>query len=65
MTTAATPHAVFLGRAFFIDPKRELVIVTNANWAGGARDPKATEAREAFYREVQGLLDGDVAVSKF
>jgi CubicO group peptidase (beta-lactamase class C family) len=26
------------GQGIFIDPKRKLVIVSNANWAGGARD---------------------------
>ena len=41
------------GQGIFIDPKRQLVIVTNADWGGGARDPKAMPAREAFYRAVQ------------
>ena len=36
------------GQGIFIDPKRQLVIVTNADWGGGARDPKAMPAREAF-----------------
>jgi CubicO group peptidase (beta-lactamase class C family) len=45
------------GQGIFIDPQRQLVIVSNANWAGGARDPQATEAREIFYREVQKALD--------
>lgn len=45
------------GQGIFIDPKRKLVIVSNANWAGGARDPVATEARENFYREVQKAID--------
>lgn len=49
------------GQGIFIDPKRKLVIVSNANWAGGARDPKATEAREAFYREVQKAIDAEGA----
>ena len=45
------------GQGIFIDPQRQLVIVSNANWAGGARDPQATEARENFYREVQKAMD--------
>ncbi|MEG2050579.1 MAG: serine hydrolase, partial [Comamonas sp.] len=47
------------GQGIFIDPKRQLVIVSNANWAGGARDPQATAAREAFYREVQQAVDAE------
>ena len=45
------------GQGIFIDPQRKLVIVSNANWAHGARDPQATEARENFYREVQQVID--------
>ena len=30
-----TARGIF-GQAIFIDPKRKLVIVSNANWAGGA-----------------------------
>jgi len=45
------------GQGIFIDPRRQLVIVSNANWSGGARDPKATDAREAFYRAVQQAVD--------
>ena len=51
------------GQGIFIDPKRKLVIASNANWAGGATDPVATEAREAFYRAVQKAVD-DEAVRK-
>ncbi|MBK6294936.1 MAG: serine hydrolase [Rhodoferax sp.] len=47
------------GQGIFIDPKRKLVIVSNANWAGGARDPVAMAAREAFYREVQKSIDDE------
>jgi CubicO group peptidase (beta-lactamase class C family) len=47
------------GQGIFIDPKRKLVIVSNANWAGGARDPVASPAREAFYREVQKAIDDE------
>ena len=52
------------GQGIFIDPKRQLVIVSNANWAGGARDPEATKARENFYREVQQALDAEQAQRK-
>lgn len=45
------------GQGLFIDPARELVIVTNANWAGGAVDPDANAAREAFYQQVQRAVD--------
>ncbi len=52
------------GQGIFIDPKRKLVIVSNANWAGGARDPVATEAREKFYREVQKAIDEEEVPAK-
>lgn len=45
------------GQGIFIDPKRHIVIVSNANWAGGARDPAASGAREAFYMAVQKAID--------
>ena len=47
------------GQGIFIDPKRKLVIVSNANWAGGARDRTATASREAFYRAVQKAVDDE------
>ena len=53
-----TARGIF-GQGIFIDPQRKLVIVSNANWAGGARDPQATEARENFYREVQKAIDDE------
>ena len=49
------------GQGIFIDPKRKLVIVSNANWAGGARDMEASNAREAFYREIQKAVDDEGA----
>ena len=55
-----TARGIF-GQGIFIDPKRKLVIVSNANWAGGARDPVATEAREVFYRAVQKAIDDEGA----
>ncbi|WP_284619171.1 serine hydrolase domain-containing protein [Aquabacterium humicola] len=45
------------GQGLFIDPKRKLVIASNANWAGGARDRTASAAREDFYRAVQRAVD--------
>jgi CubicO group peptidase (beta-lactamase class C family) len=51
------------GQGIFIDPKRKLVIVGNANWGGGARDPVASPAREAFYRAVQQAIDDEAAVA--
>jgi CubicO group peptidase (beta-lactamase class C family) len=49
------------GQAIYIDPQRQLVIAVNANWAGGARDPVATRAREDFVRAVQGAVDAEGA----
>jgi CubicO group peptidase (beta-lactamase class C family) len=49
------------GQGIFIDPKRKLVIASNANWGAGATDPAATAAREAFYRAVQKAIDGEAA----
>jgi len=49
------------GQGIFIDPKRKLVIVSNANWNGGARDPVAGPAREAFYKAVQKAVDEEPA----
>lgn len=52
------------GQGIFIDPRRKLVIVSNTNWAGGARDPGASASREAFYRAVQKAVDDEVAAAK-
>ena len=49
------------GQGIFIDPKRRLVIASNANWGGGARDPVAGPAREAFYKVVQKAVDDEAA----
>jgi CubicO group peptidase (beta-lactamase class C family) len=49
------------GQGIFVDPRRQLVIVTNGNWAGGATDPAASPAREAFYRAVQKAVDDEAA----
>lgn len=53
-----TARGIF-GQGIFIDPRRQLVIVSLGNWAGGARDPEATAAREAFYRAVQQAIDAE------
>ena len=55
-----TARGIF-GQGIFIDPKRRLVIASNANWGGGASDPAAKEAREAFYRAVQETIDAETA----
>ena len=47
------------GQGIFIDPKRKIVITSNANWAGGAQDPTAGDAREAFYKAVQQAIDDE------
>ena len=57
---AFTARGIF-GQGIFIDPKRKLVIVSNADWAGGARDPGASASREAFYQAVQKAVDDEAA----
>jgi CubicO group peptidase (beta-lactamase class C family) len=52
------------GQGIFIDPKRRLVIAANANWGGGASDPVAFEARDAFYRAVQKAVDDEAAAGQ-
>jgi CubicO group peptidase (beta-lactamase class C family) len=49
------------GQGLFIDPKRKLVIASNADWGGGARDRVANPAREAFYKAVQKAIDDEAA----
>jgi CubicO group peptidase (beta-lactamase class C family) len=56
-----TARGIF-GQGIFIDPKRKIVIASNANWAGGATDRVATEARDAFYRAVQKAIDDEAGV---
>ncbi|MBI5259133.1 MAG: serine hydrolase [Burkholderiales bacterium] len=51
------------GQGIFIDPKRKLVIASNANWAGGASHPPTSAAREAFYRAVQKAVDDEAAAA--
>ncbi len=49
------------GQGIFIDPKRKIVIASNADWGAGATDRVASAAREAFYRAVQRAIDDEVA----
>ncbi len=44
------------GQGIFIDPKRHLVIASNANWTRATEGPEG-DAREAFYSKVQALID--------
>ena len=44
------------GQGIFIDPKRQLVIASNANWPRAVAGPQPAQ-REAFYRQVQALSD--------
>ncbi len=57
---AVAARGIF-GQGIFIDPQRQLVIVTNGNWGGGAMDPAASEAREALYTTVQQAVDDEAA----
>ncbi|GMV45169.1 MAG: hypothetical protein AMXMBFR66_05670 [Pseudomonadota bacterium] len=47
------------GQGIFIDPRRKLVIASNADWGGGASDRRAGQSRDAFYRAVQQALDDE------
>ena len=49
------------GQGLFIDPKRQLVIASNANWAKAASDPEAMAARDAFYQAVQKAIDAEAS----
>jgi CubicO group peptidase (beta-lactamase class C family) len=51
------------GQGIFIDPRRNLVIVTNSNWAGGARGAAEIAGREAFYRAVRQAIDDEAAAA--
>ncbi len=46
------------GQGIFIDPKRQLVIATNGNWAK-ATDGNLSTARDTFYRQVQAAIDSE------
>jgi len=51
------------GQGIFFDPKRKVVIVSNASWGGGATDRTASEARETFYRTVLKAVDDEAAAA--
>ena len=44
------------GQGILIDPKRKLVIASNADWTRATKGPEG-EAREAFYEQVKALID--------
>ncbi len=50
------------GQGIFIDPARRLVIATHSNWTRANLGPEPA-AREAFYAQVQALLDAEAAVT--
>ncbi|HUR87511.1 MAG TPA: serine hydrolase [Ramlibacter sp.] len=52
------------GQGIFIDPKRRLVIASNADWGRGATDKTASPAREAFYKAVQKAIDDEAQSSR-
>lgn len=54
---AVAAQGIF-GQGIFIDPKRRLVIASNANWTRATKGPEP-EAREAFYKQVQALIDAE------
>jgi CubicO group peptidase (beta-lactamase class C family) len=54
---AVAAQGIF-GQGIFIDPKRRLVIASNSNWPRADLGPQP-EAREAFYEQIQGLLDAE------
>jgi CubicO group peptidase (beta-lactamase class C family) len=45
------------GQGIFIDPKRKLIIASNANWTRATAGDEG-DKREAFYKLVQGVIDG-------
>ncbi len=52
---AVAAQGIF-GQGIFIDPKRRLVIASNANWTRANAGPEDS-VREVFYRQVQALID--------
>ncbi len=52
---AVAAQGIF-GQGIFIDRKRNLVIPSNADWTRATQGPEP-EAREAFYKQVQALID--------
>ena len=58
---AVAAQGIF-GQGIFIDPARRLVIATHSNWTRANLGPEPA-AREAFYAQVQALLDAEAAVT--
>jgi CubicO group peptidase (beta-lactamase class C family) len=58
-TGAVSAQGIF-GQGIFIDPKRRLVIASNANWPRADQGPQP-DSREVFYRQVQAALDAEAA----
>lgn len=54
---SVTADGIF-GQGIFIDPKRHLVIATNANWSRATAGPESA-AREEFYKTVQAIIDAE------
>jgi CubicO group peptidase (beta-lactamase class C family) len=52
---AVSARGIF-GQGIFIDPKRRLVIATNSDWTRASKGPEPA-GREAFYKQVQALID--------
>ena len=50
------------GQGIFIDPARKLVIASNANWPRANAGDNGAK-REAFYKMVQGVIDGEAKPS--
>ena len=46
------------GQGIFIDPKRRLVIASNADWTRATKGPEPA-ARDAFYKQIQALIDAE------
>lgn len=56
---AVAAQGIF-GQGIFIDPTRRLVIATHSNWTRANLGPEPAK-REAFYAQVQALLDAESA----
>ena len=54
---AVAAQGIF-GQGIFIDPKRRLVIASNSSWSRADLGPEP-KAREAFYDQVQALIDAE------
>ena len=56
---AVAAQGIF-GQGIFIDPKRRLVIASNADWTRATKGPEPA-ARDAFYKQIQALIDAEQA----